>query len=175
VELEAVGTQTDVGEVLEAYDANQQDLFGYVVATTKNPAFAEDVVQEAFLRLIGERRRGRRPENVRAWLFHVCTNLVRSGFRRQSVADRWRSRFGFEETVESPEWGVVRDEQRDRVRLALRALPVEARTALMLSAEGFSGHEIARTLGRSEGSTRTLLWRARTALRDALGDEGAAR
>ncbi|HJW20968.1 MAG TPA: RNA polymerase sigma factor [Candidatus Limnocylindrales bacterium] len=175
MELELVGTRTDLSEVLEAYDANQRDLFGFVVATTKSHAAAEDVVQETFLRLTREHRRGRYPENVRPWLFHVAANLVRSGFRQQSVAERFRGRFGFEEAVEGPEWGALRGEERDRVRLALRTLPADARAALMLSAEGFSGDEIARMLGRSEGSTRTLLWRSRTALRSTLADERVVR
>lgn len=175
MQLERVATRSDLAEVLEAYDANQEDLFGFVLATTKSRASAEEVVQESFLRLIQEHRRGRRPENPRAWLFRVCTNLVRSRFRSQSVAYRWLRLFRSDDDVEGPEPGVLRGEQRDRVRLALRSLPEDARVALMLSAEGFTGQEVARTLGRSEGSTRTLLWRSRSLLRIALADEEVAR
>jgi DNA-directed RNA polymerase specialized sigma24 family protein len=46
------------------------------------------------------------------------------------------------------------------------------RTALMLSAEGYSGREVAGLLGKREGATRTLLWRGRLELRRLLDGEG---
>ncbi len=175
VRLERVGVRSDLEEVLDAYDADRDDLYGFALATTRSTPAAEELVQEAFLRLIQEVRLGRHPANTRAWLFRVCANLARSRFRRQAVAARWRGLFRADGEVDGPEVGVVKDERRERVRAALGVLPDEARVALMLSAEGFSGEAIARMLGRSEGSTRTLLWRARSRLRSQLADEEGSR
>jgi DNA-directed RNA polymerase specialized sigma24 family protein len=56
---------------------------------------------------------------------------------------------------------------------ALAGLTPDARTALMLAAHGFTGHEIAEAIGRSDLATRSLLCRARLRLREQLtGTEG---
>lgn len=172
IELEQVVVGPNVESVLRLYDQVQGDLHGYALAVTRDPSTAEDLVQESFFRLLREHRAGRPPADPRAWLFRVCTNLVRSRFRRKAVADRHAPRLRSIDVGESAEQSVLRSDDRQHLRQALAALPEELRMALMLSAEGFSGREIARTLGRSEGATRTLLWRGRTELRRQLSREG---
>jgi DNA-directed RNA polymerase specialized sigma24 family protein len=54
----------------------------------------------------------------------------------------------------------------------MASLATDARTALLLSADGFSGEEIAAAIGRSHAATRTLLTRARIRVRLALEDAG---
>ena len=64
---------------------------------------------------------------------------------------------------------IIRGETRREVWAALATLPVDARTALMLAAHGFSGREVAAALGRSELATRSLICRARLRLREQVG------
>jgi RNA polymerase sigma-70 factor (ECF subfamily) len=157
--------------IMRLYDELHGDLYGFALAVARDGAAAEDLVQESFLRLVREHRAGRAPQDARTWLFRVCTNMLRSRFRRRLVAERHWHLLYADEVGESPEAAVLRSESRVSVRLALAGLHEDARTALMLSAEGFSGPEVARILGRSEGATRTLLWRARAELRRNLGGE----
>ncbi len=168
IELDHVVVGWNPGVVLALYDDLAADLHGYALATARDAATAEDLVQETFLRLLSAHRRGRPPAEPRAWMFRVCTNLLRSRFRRLVVADRHQARLVSRDVGESAEAATVRSEARRELRDALAALPVELRLALMLSAEGFSGREIAETLGKSEGATRTLLWRGRLELRQLL-------
>ena len=56
-----------------------------------------------------------------------------------------------------------------------RACPTDDRTALLLSAQGFSGEEIAQAIGRSNGATRTMLCRARVRVRLELERQGDVR
>jgi RNA polymerase sigma-70 factor (ECF subfamily) len=172
IELEHVVVGWSPDRVLALYDDLSTDLHGYALAIARDPSAADDLVQEAFLRLLNEDRRGRAPDDARAWVFRVCTNLVRSGFRRRAVADRRRSSLVSNDLAESAEATVIRSEEHRQLHDALGALPMEVRMALMLSAEGFSGREIARALGRSEGATRNLLWRGRLELRRVLSGEG---
>ena len=73
----------------------------------------------------------------------------------------------------APEAGVIAGETRAELNAALAALPRDARAALALAAEGFSGAEIAACIGRTELATRTLICRARLRLRTTLeGAEG---
>jgi RNA polymerase sigma factor (sigma-70 family) len=169
--VDAAGAQR-AGAVVAAYESNERDLFSFTLAVTRDFAAAEDLVQEAFLRLIREAQAGRFPDNVRAWLFRVVVNLARSRARRSLVADRWRSFFVNRDVARSPEDDFVRREGGAALHGALAALPREARMALLLASEGHSGQEVASLIGRSEGGTRTLLWRARRDLRRRLESEG---
>jgi RNA polymerase sigma-70 factor (ECF subfamily) len=160
-------------DVASAYESYRLDLRGYAASVTRDPVAAEDLVQESFVRLLGERQQGRSPTNVRAWLFTVCTNIVRSRARHRSIADRvgrLLARDLHEEVDEAAEHTVVRRERESELLAAIQALPTEHRLALLLTAHGFSGPEVARILGRSEGATRNILWRSRLTVRDRLAN-----
>jgi RNA polymerase sigma-70 factor (ECF subfamily) len=146
------------------------EVYSFALRSTREVAAAEDATQEAFIRLLREARQHAAPDDPRAWLYRVVSNLVISGGRRATVAQRWRSVLarrdvGFQA---SPEATAMRRERRDAVQIALDAMSPDARTALLLAANGFSGREIAHALGRTELATRALLCRARTHLRFTL-------
>lgn len=165
------GVASRTAEIMATYDANERDLFGFALAVTRDRAVAEDLVQEAFLRLVREARGGRFPDQPRAWLYRVTVNLARTRARRVVVAERWRSLFGRRDTAPSPEEHVVGRERRDALGRALAGLPLDARTAFLLASDGHTGREVARLIGKSEGATRTLLWRARRDLRRSMESE----
>jgi RNA polymerase sigma-70 factor (ECF subfamily) len=155
--------------VTQAYDAFEREIHAFALHATRDPEAAADVTQEAFLRLMREVSERERPENVRAWLYRVATNLVVNRARRATVADRWRRIVaGPERVVDSPERSLLDRERDATVRAALAEMSKDARTGLLLAANGFSGREIADALGRTELATRSLLCRARTQLRGRL-------
>jgi DNA-directed RNA polymerase specialized sigma24 family protein len=67
---------------------------------------------------------------------------------------------------------ILRREENAVLLDALATLPSDARAALLMAAQGFSGREIAEALGRTEVSTRTMMFRAREKLRIYLVREG---
>jgi RNA polymerase sigma-70 factor (ECF subfamily) len=154
--------------VTDAYDAHQRELFGFAVAATRDPAVAEDLVQETFLRLVSEIRAGRQPERTRPWLFRVCANLATSRGRRIQVADRYAPRLASESIAESPEAAHLRIELGADLADALLAITADERVGILMSASGFTGREIAAALGRTEGATRTMLSRARVRIQARL-------
>jgi RNA polymerase sigma-70 factor, ECF subfamily len=156
-------------DISAIYDTCHQDLFGFAAAMTRDHAAAEDLVHEAFARLLRETAAGRAPDNSRAWLYTVCTNLARSRARRRSIAVRWQQLLGREhdgDTAEAAEQTVLRRERTTELSEALGSLPSDQRAALLLAADGFSGREIAGIIRRTEGATRNILWRGRLALKD---------
>lgn len=157
------------GVVLGIYDAHHRELATFVRAVERDRDAADDIVSETFVRLIEEVRRGRTPEQPRAWLHRVAANLVIDRGRRLTVVGKFLSRLVDHRTEPPADVEVLRDELRQQVRTALDALPRDARTALLLAAHGFSGRDIAATLGRSELATRSLICRARLRLREQLG------
>lgn len=152
--------------LVEAFDRHQGELNGFAVQLTRNPEAAADLVQEAFVRLVRETKAGRAPDNVRAWLYRVVTNLAASRGRRASVAARWQGRLVEHDVADAPEVGYLEREASGELRRLLAGVSRDERTALLLSAHGFAGSEIAAVLGRSHLATRALLCRARARLRD---------
>jgi RNA polymerase sigma factor (sigma-70 family) len=133
---------------------------------------AEDIVQDTFLRPVREVQEGRHPDNVRAWLYRVASNLVIGRSRRIGSAVRYLGRFSRVGSAEAADEGLLRRELDERVRSALLELRPEARIALVLASRGLTGAEIAAAIGRSESTTRSLLCRARQRLRDRLETMG---
>src|SRR5262245_11741453 len=181
VELNAVSAPTRSGQygaVADAFESYAAELYSFLRRSTRDERAAEDLLQETFLRLTKEVDAGRTPEQLRGWLYRVASNLVVSRGRRSTTAFAWMTAHGRQEVggvVDSPEAQVLARERRSGLDAVLSTLPAEARTALLLSANGFSGEEIAAAIGRSHGATRTLLSRARVRVRIALEQSGDVR
>jgi RNA polymerase sigma factor (sigma-70 family) len=154
-------------QLVEAFDRHQGELNGFAIQLTRDGEVAADLVQEAFLRLVRETKAGRAPLNVRAWLYRVVLNLAASRGRRAGVAARWQGRLVERSVAQAPEVDYLEREASREVQTLLAGASVDERTALLLSAHGFAGSEIAAVIGRSPLATRALLCRARARLRDA--------
>jgi RNA polymerase sigma-70 factor (ECF subfamily) len=158
--------------VLQAFEDYQQQLASFAYAMTRDRDVADDLVQESFLRLVKELNAGRAPENVGAWLYRVCSNLATSRGRRINVAQRFLRVQRQGNDAPPAEFEILRREENATLLEGLATLPADARAALLMAAHGFSGREIAESLGRSEVATRTMMFRAREKLRIYLVREG---
>ena len=159
-------TSNDIERIVgSAYAAHRGPLQRYLTSLTRDVAAAEDLTQDAFVRLTREVQSGRVPDNAGAWLHRVGHNLAMSRGRRMSVADRRRGDLVRSDTSPSPESLTVADEERRAVSAALEGLGRQDRKALVLASHGYRGSEIARSIGRTEGATRTILCRARARVR----------
>jgi RNA polymerase sigma-70 factor (ECF subfamily) len=138
---------------------------------------AQDVVQEAFLRAL-KYFAGFRGGDARAWVLAIVRNTCRSWFRNRGV-DRAAVEFDEElhsEAVgtEHPEAALLRKVERQAVRDAVVALPVEFREVIVLrELQGCSYAEIAEIAAIPVGTVMSRLARARHKLERALS--GAAR
>ena len=135
---------------------------------------AEDVVQEAFLRLVGAAVIDRPDQEVEAWLRRVCVNL---GYNRLRGQRRGRERLerasaelppGAVATErDDPLGSLLRLEQQAMVHRALWTLPERQRTCLLLRHAGYTYAEIADTCELAVGSVGVLLARAERTFRDS--------
>ncbi|HET9755393.1 MAG TPA: RNA polymerase sigma factor [Candidatus Limnocylindrales bacterium] len=160
--------------VTEAYDAFAAPLRRFVTARTRDADTAEDIVQEAFVRLEIASQARRFPTNPKAWLNRVALNLVIASSRHADVARRIACRLASDGVVVSPEAMFMASERGREVGAAMRTLGPLGRTTLLLAAEGYTGREIAHVIGLSEGATRTRMCRARSVLRRELARAEAA-
>jgi RNA polymerase sigma-70 factor, ECF subfamily len=135
---------------------------------------AEDVVQDAFLRLVGAAVLDRPDQEVEAWLRRVCLNL---GYNRLRGRRRGRERLerasaelapdGAAGERDDPLGSLLRLEQQAQVHRALWTLPERQRTCLLLRHAGYSYAEIADTCELAIGSVGVLLARAERTFRDS--------
>jgi RNA polymerase sigma factor (sigma-70 family) len=149
------------------YDEVFPPLFRYCQRLTGDPDVAEDVAQEAFVRLLDRKVTGERAA-LRVWLFTVATHLIR---------DRWRVSTNRRRLLEinpvtpgaapDPEVETERRQEVADVRRALDGLADRDRELLLMREEGFSYREIAEAVGVSATSVGTLIARAQKRFTDA--------
>ena len=150
------------------FERHHDELYRAAYRSCRDPETAEDLVQEAMLRLMVEVDTRGAPDNMRAWLHRVIANLAVSLGRRTTVSRKYAGALVRHEEPDTPEAIVMDRETRAALASALQTLPEGARTALVLAANGYAGAEIAAAIGRSDCATRTMMSRARVKLRDHL-------
>jgi RNA polymerase sigma-70 factor (ECF subfamily) len=139
-------------------------------------AKAEDVVQETFLRIYKARDRYRPDAPFHAYMLRIATNLCLSQLRKKrSVSlDQPHDAEGRPRELEDadaaePGTGLETRELHQRVRAAVQQLPERQRMAIVLNKfEGLDYQGVAEQLGLSVPATKSLLHRARMALKEVL-------
>jgi RNA polymerase sigma factor (sigma-70 family) len=169
-ETRAPETDAFPDAVAALYHAHFASLFRYLDRLTGDPDMAKDFAQDTFVRL---HRRGSLPDDPRAWLAAVASNLVRDHRRQSRRRAELVLQFASDaappsETPPTDATVIVR-EARSQVRTALDALPERDRMLLLLRHEGYSYRELAHAVGVAEGSVGTLLIRATRAFRQMVG------
>jgi RNA polymerase sigma factor (sigma-70 family) len=141
---------------------------GIALACGSRPA-AEDAVQEALLRAWERSEKGEEIQSMDAWVTTVALNLARSGLRRLRSERKAKARLRGSAWSEDPALGAERTVDTER---ALATLPRRQREAVVLRYYlQLDTREVAEALKVNEGTVKSTLFRARTALADALGVE----
>ena len=146
------------------------NVYGFVLSIVRDEHEAEDVTQEVFAKLMRVLDRYEdRGLPFHAWVLRVARNVALDYVRRRRTIPCAEVRAS-DETL-----GPGEHERSLAFEEALGALPADQRSVVyMRHVLGFSPPEIARELGRSEGSIHGLHHRGRTAMRAAMQDLQAA-
>lgn len=147
----------------EAVERYGDTIFRLAYSYLKNRADAEDVMQEVFLRLMKAGPVFESEEHAKAWLLRVASNCASDLFRLP-----WRRREEpLEDNLPAPE-----EPGPGSVTEAVLALPARYRIPIHLYYyEDYSVAEIAKIIGKSEGTVKSRLFRARKLLRAKLEEE----
>jgi RNA polymerase sigma-70 factor, ECF subfamily len=154
----------------------QHKVVKLVMRYVRNPAEAEDVAQEAFIKAYRALPQFRGDSAFYTWLYRIAINTAKN-----AVVSRDRSPVEFDldlqnpdesydmqtrlKDSETPEGLVLTDEIRGTVNAAIDALPEDLRTAIVLrELEGLSYDEIAAAMGCPVGTVRSRIFRAREAI-----------
>ena len=133
-----------------------------------NDALAEEIVQDAFLRVWINAPRWRPQAAFRTWLYRIVINLCLNAKRRPS--DLPLAAAGDPADPHADAGTALEERERDRaLAAAVDALPARQRAAIVLTyQEGLSNAEAAAVLDTSVSGVETLLVRAKRALRESL-------
>ncbi|MEU3305820.1 sigma-70 family RNA polymerase sigma factor [Nocardiopsis sp. NPDC055551] len=163
-------------------------LYPTALRMTRNPADAEDLVQETFAKAFANFHQFRAGTNLRAWLYRILTNTFINGYRKKQREPRQ------ETTDEIKDWQLAAAEAHtssgmrsaetevlDRlpdsdIKQALARLPEEFQEVIYLvDIEGYAYKEVAARMGTPLGTVMSRLHRARRQLREMLADYGRER
>jgi RNA polymerase sigma-70 factor (ECF subfamily) len=149
-------------------DRHLGPLQGFLYRLTFNAADADDLAQEAFLRVWQHASRWQ-PNRVKftTWLYHIARNLAIDQHRKRRDTDNDTSQIAAAEPA--AENALDAETRRREVRRAVAELPERQRTALLLCQfQGMSNKDAAETLEVSVDALESLLARARRNLKDTL-------
>ena len=154
----------------------QHKVVKLVMRYLRNPADAEDVAQEAFVKAYRALPQFRGDSAFYTWLYRIAINTAKN-----ALAARERNPVSYEldlqgndessdmvsrlKDPETPEGLALTEEIRDTVNHAIEELPEDLRTAIVLrELEGMSYEEIAASMDCPVGTVRSRIFRAREAI-----------
>jgi len=172
------GDQRAFEELVEKY---KQPVFNLIYRTLPDAAEAEDLAQACFVQVYKAASRYRVEAKFTTWLFTIARNLCLNEIRRRSrhPADSLDASASPDEDAPAPQHEdarivgapdrLMRDELVSKVSEALGELPENQRSAvLMFQEQELSYEEIAEIMGCSLSATKSLIHRAREALKQRL-------
>jgi RNA polymerase sigma-70 factor (ECF subfamily) len=151
-------------------------LFRVAYSILRNPAEAEDVVQDTFVRVLEHQSKLKDLRDRRVWLVRIAWNLAldrRRRIRPEQMDDLHTATLAGNDPP--ADVALQQAQQQRSVFRAIEALPKQERQALLLSAlDELTAAEIAAVMKKSESAVRALQFRARTHLKSRLEKGGIA-
>ena len=172
-----MATDTFIEDAVSHMDA----LHAVACRLTRNPTEAEDLVQDTLVKAMRAKEQFQAGTNMKAWLCRILTNTFINKYRRRvkekdilegshrASAEHELVHLPSKRAALDPEGMIADRTLADEVIAALEEVPVDFRTAVILSdIEGFSYKEVAEIVGIPVGTVMSRLFRGRRLLQDKL-------
>lgn len=144
------------------YDRTARPLWAYLTRMTGDPELAEDLLQDAYYRLLRARASYESELHRRNALFRIATNLARDNIRRARRATHIPMPDNLEAITSAA------DERRGLAEALEKLKPLQREILWLAYGQGSSHAEIAEIVGMSGKSIKSLLFRARRRLAELL-------
>jgi RNA polymerase sigma-70 factor (ECF subfamily) len=160
----------DLDDLGAIYDRYSPGLFRYALNLLGNENMAEDCVSETFTRFLRVLRNHQGPEDhLQAYLYRIAHNWITDSYRRSPPTPYELTESKAADERFQPENECDVNMQKQKVRLALRALTPDQRLVIVLRfVEGWESSEVAATLGKPLGAVKALQHRALESLKGML-------
>jgi RNA polymerase sigma-70 factor, ECF subfamily len=169
------------GAFTELYDRYRGKLVHFVARKTGDRDRAEDLVQEAFIRVTRHLHRFDQTKKFSTWIYTICSNLAKNELRNRSrnplvlfqkLTTHWETEhrpLQFEDSSMRPDDLFRKRHLRDLVARTVEELPEHHRMVFrMREMEGKSYEEIAEITGVNLGTVKSRLHRARTSFAELI-------
>ena len=153
------------------YDRHVDAIYRYVYYRVRDDAEAEDLTSDVFMRALKAMPRYEPRQAFLAWLYRIARNAVidklRRGKRQVSFEDALEH--PMPEHIIEPDTELVARLEGDALRVAMAKLtPLQQEVLVLRFLEGYSTNEIAKIVGKREGTVRGIQFRAIGALRQMI-------
>ncbi|MDN3518068.1 sigma-70 family RNA polymerase sigma factor [Aquisalimonas lutea] len=153
------------------YNDNKSYIHSVVSRYVRNPAEAEEVTQEAFLKAWRARESFRGESAVRTWLHRIAVNTAKNYLVAQSRRPRYQDTEEDGEIIisdfDSPDSELERDQRLDAISDAVDNMPEELGLSILYRhVDGLTYEEISEAMNANIGTVRSRLHRARQLLSD---------
>ena len=153
------------------YARTARSLWAYLARVSRDPALADDLTQESYVRFLCASRPEDGEVAARRYLFRIATNLLRDHWRRPQSSSIEQ----LPEELFTAKCGTAQSDSQAMLEPAMAQMRPRDRQLLWLAyAEGYSHHEIAEVTGLASASIRLLLFRARRKMARLLRQGGKA-
>jgi RNA polymerase sigma-70 factor, ECF subfamily len=153
------------------YDRHVDAIYRYVYYRVRDDAEAEDLTSDVFMRALKAMPRYEPRQAFLAWLYRIARNAVidklRRGKRQVSFEDALEH--PMPEHIIEPDTELVARLEGDALRVAMAKLtPLQQEVLVLRFIEGYTTNEIAKIVGKREGTVRGIQFRAIGALRQMI-------
>jgi len=171
IQATAQGDQHAFEELVKRF---QTPVLNFIYRYLGDRCTAEDLTQEAFLRVYRAAPRFDPRSRVSSWIFKIAYNLSMNELRRRRRSSKFASNAsveGIEYRNQTPFKSLERNETLEEITQTLDQLPERQRAALLLKViEGLSYREIGEVLETSVASVESLIFRARNNMKQLLAE-----
>ena len=169
----------DMDAFRELVEAHEQRVIGTIARMIGDPVEAEDLSQQVFVRVWKSAPRWEPTAKFTTWLYTILRNLVFNESRRRSrhkttsleaaTDSEEHPRQFADDSVKAPDTAMLDAEMQDAIESAIQDLPPPQRMAVIMRRyQDVSYEEIGEVLGLTVPAVKSLLFRARTELREKL-------
>lgn len=158
-------------DIEKIYRIYFDDVYRFLLSLCKNKDLAQDITSETFLKVINNKQKIARVDNIKAYIFTIAKNTYISYYKRNKMMVSTDDIEKFDKGIESFEDGFMVEESIKNLNLAIEKLKDPYKSITKLRLNGLSYKDIGKIYDRSSNRACVCFYRAKEKLKDILEDD----